>query len=594
MSLIQELRRRNVIRMAGLYLVGAWLVTQVSSTLLPAFEAPAWVLRAIIVLLAIGFTATLVFSWIYELTPDGLRRDADVPVGHSLGAQTGRRIDRAIIAVLLVALGYFAFDKFVLAPRRMVDAPPSVPAPHPAEADAARAVDAIPADASIAVLPFVNMSSDKEQEYFSDGLSEELLNQLAQVPQLRVIARTSSFSFKGKEVDVATIARALHVANVLEGSVRKSGNSLRITAQLIRAIDSSHLWSKTYDRELSDVFKVQDAIAGEVVGALKLTLLSGRKPSAAGRTTNVEAHNRYLRGLELASKADVDSYRRAIDEFQRAIELDPDYLSAYANMAAAQVYVADLTADPIGQSHAQQWVEKALSLSPGDPEVLAVRGWMRSVFLWDWNGARADFEAALAANPNDASAQSRYSWLLAALGRLPDAITAAQKAEALDPLADHGAVNLGVYLNAAGRYDAAREVVVKRLQTSAQDDFALIVLGQSLLLDGRPDEAITSVRSANPGVRLAVTAMAEHTLGHAPDSARALDELEKNHAAGFAFQVAQVHAWRGENGAAFDWLERAYSQRDGGMSMIRYDPFLLPLRGDPRYTALVSRLGLPQ
>ena len=273
MGFFTELKRRNVLRFAGLYLVGAWLTVQVASTVLPMFGAPDWLPRTIVILLAIGFLPALILSWIFELTPEGLKRDEDVRPEESIAPQTARRMDRMIIVVLVLALGYFAFDKFVLAPRR---------GGTPAESSSSTN------SKSIAVLPFVNMSSDKEQEYFSDGLSEELLNQLAQIPQLRVIARTSSFSFKGKEVDVSTIAHALNVAHVLEGSVRKSANTLRVTAQLIRTSDSSHLWSQTYDRDRTDIFKVQDEIAADVVAALKVKLLPTQELPKVPRTNNPE------------------------------------------------------------------------------------------------------------------------------------------------------------------------------------------------------------------------------------------------------------------------------------------------------------------
>jgi TolB-like protein/Tfp pilus assembly protein PilF len=594
-AFVAELRRRNVLRMAGLYLVGAWLVTQVAGTVLPMFDAPEWMPRTVVVLLAIGFVPALVFAWIYELTPQGLRRDADVPPEQSIGRETGRRIDRAIIVVLLLALGYFAVDKFVLARRGGMGAESSS-AGHAARIGATAGENAsgpVANDASIAVLPFVNMSSDKEQEYFSDGLSEELLNQLAQIPQLRVIARTSSFSFKGKEVDIATIARALRVAHVLEGSVRKSGSSLRITAQLIKTADSSHLWSRTYEREISDVFKVQDEIAGEVVTALKLTLLPGHAPPATSRTTNPEAHDHLLRGLHLAAGGTQASYRLAIAEYQRAIELDPGYTSAYANLASATAFVADMTADPVGQMHAQQAIEKALVLAPGDAEALAARGWIRSLFLWDWDGARADFEAALPARPNDAVALSRYSWLLAATGHLADAVGTARKAYALDPQGEQVAVLLGIYSNASGDYATARKLARQQLEASTEDAFANFVLGMSYLLEGKPAEAIANVQAGSPGIRLWIAALAEHALGHEDESRRALAELERDHASGFAYQVACAHAWRGDRDAAFQWLDRAYSQRDGGMAMIKYDPFLAALRDAPRYAALVRRLGLP-
>ena len=268
MSLLAELKRRNVIRMAGLYLVGAWLITQVAGTVLPMFGAPDWVPRTIVIVLAIGFIPAIAFAWIFELTPDGIKRDEKVPLEKSIAPQTAQRMNRMLIAMLMLALVYFGFDKFVLAPRRApaaitANATPTASTPTKASPAAAAA-----SDNSIAVLPFVDMSQGRDQEYFSDGLSEELLNQLAQIPQLRVIARTSSFSFKGKEVDVAEIARILKVGHVLEGSVRKSGDTLRITAQLIRTSDSSHLWSQTYDRKLTDIFMVQDEISTEVVNAL--------------------------------------------------------------------------------------------------------------------------------------------------------------------------------------------------------------------------------------------------------------------------------------------------------------------------------------
>ena len=598
MMFVAELQRRNVIRMAGLYLVGAWLITQVAGTLLPVFEAPPWVMKTLVGLLALGFLPALVFAWVFELTPEGIKRDAEVKPEESIAPKTARRMDRAIIAVLSIALVYFALDKFVLAPRH--EAEKGTEAVKPS---LIASVPFSPTDASIAVLPFVNMSSDKEQEYFSDGLSEELLNQLAQIPQLRVIARTSSFSFKGKEADVATIAKVLNVANVLEGSVRKSGNSLRITAQLIRTSDSSHLWSTTYDRQISDIFKVQDEIAGEVVASLKLTLLPDRKQAGSNRPDNIEAYNHFLRGREFAVLATSEGYRQAIAEYQRAIQLEPAYTNAYVNMASAQVMVADLSADPVGQTKAQREIEKALALSPGDAGALAIRGWMRSLFLWEWDGARTDFEAALAVNANNAATLVRYSWLLAALGRLPEAIAAAEKANKLDPLADQAATYYGMFLNASGQYAKARDVEEQRLKASGRDDFANLVYGEALVLEGKHALALAAMQPANAdhspdaeevGVRLTITAMAEHALGHKQESEQALAELQKNYGAGFAFQIASVHAWRGEKDQAFEWLDRAYVQRAGGMAMIKYDPFLVSLRDDPRYADLVKKLGLPE
>ena len=241
MGLIAELRRRNVIRMAGLYLVGGWLLVQVASTLFPAFGVPEGSLRAVVIVLALGFVPALVFAWVYELTPEGLKRDADVPPEASIAPQTGRRMDRMLIAALVLALVYFAFDKFVLAPQREAEQTSAA-----RKAGRSEALVESYGEKSIAVLPFVNMSSDAGNEYFSDGLSEELLNLLAKLPELRVIGRTSSFQFKGRNEDLRVIGEKLNVAHILEGSMRKSGEKVRITAQLIKAADGSHLWSETY------------------------------------------------------------------------------------------------------------------------------------------------------------------------------------------------------------------------------------------------------------------------------------------------------------------------------------------------------------
>src|SRR5437667_9017931 len=361
MNFFAELKRRNVIRFAGLYLVGSWLLVQVASTVLPMFGAPEWLPRSVVILLALGFLPALIFSWVFELTPEGLKRDEDVAPEQSIAPQTARRMNRMIIAVLVFALGYFAFDKFVLAPRR---------AGAPGESSSSINSQ------SIAVLPFVNMSSDKEHDYFSDGLPEELLNQLAQVPQLRVIARTSSFSFKGKEVDVATIARTLNVANVLEGSVRKSANTLRVTAQLVRTSDSSPLWSQTYYRDLTDIFKVQDEIAGKVVAALKVTLLPTQELPKAQRTNNPEAYQQYLQGRYYLNRFSIADFEKARASLERACQLDPNFPLAWALLSQVWTletgwsdkltriqFAADL-------AHARETAERALQLDPDLPEAL--------------------------------------------------------------------------------------------------------------------------------------------------------------------------------------------------------------------------------
>ena len=289
MNFISELKRRNVIRMAGLYLVGAWLITQVAATVLPLFGSPDWIARSIVVLLMIGFIPAMIFAWIFELTPDGLKRDAEVTPEQSIAPQTARKLERSILVLFAIALVFFGFDKFYLAPKR--EAALVVITSQTVKAETLASSKTAISEKSIAVLPFVDMSQGKDQEYFSDGLAETTLDMLSRVPDLKVISRTSSFAFKGKAMDVREIGKKLGVAHILEGSVQQSGDTLRITAQLIRASDGAHLWSKQYDRKMADIFKIQDEVATEVVNAIQGVLPAADQQRMIGQNTgNVRAY----------------------------------------------------------------------------------------------------------------------------------------------------------------------------------------------------------------------------------------------------------------------------------------------------------------
>ena len=346
--------------MAGLYLVGAWLVVQVVDTVFPAFGLPAWALRGVILLLAIGFLPALMFAWIFELTPQGISLESEPGPDGSAAPRTARRMNLSIAVVLLLGLAWFGVA-------RHFDAPPG------AVGSVEAASQALPpgvadGEKSIAVLPFVDMSQAGDQAYFSDGLSEELLNQLAQVPQLKVIARTSSFSFKDRHVDIATIAKALGVAHVLEGSVRKSGNRLRVTAQLIRTSDSTHLWSQTYDRTLAGVFELQDEISGEIVSALKVELLPHQQVGNTQRTSDTEAYEAYLRGMEANRGAGEADNRRAVAAFEQAVALDPGYANAFAALALAY----NVSGDYAGSADAR--VEQGRKAAAAASQAIALCG----------------------------------------------------------------------------------------------------------------------------------------------------------------------------------------------------------------------------
>jgi TolB-like protein len=596
LSLIDELKRRNVFKAGAAYLALGWVVTQVTSTVAPLLHMPEWIGPVVVWIGVIGFPFVIMFSWLYELTPEGLKRESEVDRSASITHITSRRLDYTIIGLLVLAIGLFAVDRFV--PRR------AEPAAATREATAAStAPDALPAAPaaganSIAVLPFVDMSQAKDQEYFSDGLSEELLNLLAQIPQLRVIARTSSFAFKGREVGVTEISKTLNVANVLEGSVRKSGDTLRITAQLIRTADSSHLWSETYDRQLTDVFKVQDEIAAAVVAQLKVKLLPAQHVTNAHRTASTEAYNQYLLGNQFFNRNSVEGYRFAVAAYQKAIALDPGYAAGYAGLAYAELYAADYAAtseeNAAGRQRALAAADRSILLAADLAEGYAVRAWMRSSITWDWSGGLADFDKALALEPGNADTQRRYGIFLQGLGRETEGIAATRKAIELDPLSSAAWNSLGAaYAIDPNGYREAREALDRALAINPESSFAKINLVTLELLEGHAQAALSLARTAGEVWTQAGVAMAEHTLGHSRESQAALDELIAKYAHDSAYQVAEVYAWRGEADKAFEWLERAFVQHDGGLSLIKADPVLKPLWTDARFAAMLKKLGLP-
>jgi TolB-like protein/Tfp pilus assembly protein PilF len=448
---------------------------------------------------------------------------------------------------------------------------------------------------SVAVLPFVDMSERKDQEYFSDGLSEELIDMLTKVPDLRVPARTSSFYFKGKQATISEISKALGVAHVLEGSVRKAGKTLRVTVQLIRADNGYHLWSETYNREVSDVFKLQDEIAEAVVGILKVKLLVPPSLEGSRGTKNLAAYGEFLLGRQFMNRRRLDDLRRAVDAYSKATELDPTYAAAFAELVIAQVYLSDLTGDELGRNKAEATADRAVELAPERAEGYSARGWLRTVLKWDWAGAEDDLRKATALDPTDSVALNRLCSLRTDLGRLQEAIACARRAIELDPLAAKNWTDLSDMYTALGDYAAARTAANRALEIQPDDPFALIHRAEIDLIEGRASEALQFYGKVDPeALRLMGTAMAEHALSHEAASDAALGILVEKYADSAAFQIALVHAWRGKNPLALDWLERAYRQRDGGLEGVKTDALLRGLRGEQRYKALLQKMGLPE
>jgi TolB-like protein/Flp pilus assembly protein TadD len=456
MSFLSELKRRNVIRMAGLYLVGAWLLTQVVGTVLPIFGAPDWMARSILILLAIGFIPAMMFAWIFELTPDGLKRDAEVTPNESIAPQTARRMERLIIALFALALIFFGFDKFVLAPKREATLVTEA-------VQASKSVKAPVSSNSIAVMPFVNMSSDKEQEYFSDGMTEEILNALANVPNLAVTARTSVFSLKGQNKDIREIGKLLGVSYVLEGSVRKAGDQVRITAQLIRADNGFHLWSETYDRKLENVFDMQAEIAGAIAKALELPLgIGGDAALVSERSADQQAYAMYLQA-RAAYRARGDGVKKSIALYREAIKRDPKFAPAWAGLASSLVvlpwYVpeAEKAAAAAAIPEAEQAGKQALALSPNLPQAHNALAMVYS-FQWQWALAEQHFKQALALAPTDPDVHFQYADWLGAVGRSDEALASASKAVELDPLVPIFLNGKGNALLRQGRVSEAIEI----------------------------------------------------------------------------------------------------------------------------------------
>ncbi|MDT8067662.1 MAG: protein kinase [Terriglobia bacterium] len=447
--------------------------------------------------------------------------------------------------------------------------------------------------ASIAVLPFADLSANKTEEYFSDGLTEELINDLAKIPELRVTARTSSFQFRDKSEDLRTIGEKLNVATVLEGSIRKQGKRVRISVELIKTSDGFHLWSETYDRDLTDIFAVQEGIAQSVAGALKLKLL-GRKP-ALTRAMNPEAYNEYLQGNYFSQRVTKESMEKAVGYYQHAIKLDPDNAPAWAGLARARGVQAGNGLIPLheGFREARAAAERALALDPSLAEAHAAMGFIERNYDWDWAGADASFQRALALDPGDANAFGDASNMAATLGRWNEAMRLVARRVELDPLRAQARLQLGATAWYAGRLDQAAAALQKALELNPDGQFVHTELSRVYLANSHPQEALAEAeRETQPGFRLQALALAYYALGRRQYSDRALAELIEKYQADWALQIAEVYAFRGEVDLAFAWLERAYVQRDAGLSLIKDDPLLKNLDHDPRYAAFLKKMGL--
>jgi serine/threonine protein kinase/Tfp pilus assembly protein PilF len=463
--------------------------------------------------------------------------------------------------------------------------------------------------ASIAVLPFANRSAIVDDEYFSDGLADELLNVLSKIDGLRVIARTSSFQFKEPRDDVATIGRKLNVAALLEGSVRKSGNRVRITVQLVRTSDSSQLWSETYDRTLDDIFAVQDDIAQSVVKALRTKLLgegpdtdAGREAekaeiasAARGRGSKPEAQRLYLLAVHVLDRYTREGTAKAIEHLNQALALDPEFAWAWRQLGRAYASQAaqGWGSAAEGYERARNAMERALSMEPDLAEAHVALGWIRMAHDWDFRGAEASYARALGSEPRNATVLRGAGVLALTLGRNEEAIRLYRRAIEQDPLGSATYNNLGIALRAAGRLEEAEAAYRKALELAPERVGTHSGLALAFLAEGRADEALAeALLEPDEAWRLWALAIIHRTRRQEADSDAVLRELTDKYATDTAHQIAEVHAVRGDVDAAFEWLDRAYAQRDGGLMDVKTSPYLHSLQGDPRWGAFLKKMGL--
>ena len=590
-----ELKRRNVYKVAITYAVVAWLLIQAASILLPTFEAPAWVMKAFVVLLAFGFVISVMISWAFEATPEGLKRTKDVSPEMSLPSWSARKFAAFIISLALIAAGLFAFQflRPVGTSRRDVG---QIEEGRPLHGESSTGGASLSiSQKSIAVLPLLNESGDPKDEYFSDGLSEELIAALAQIRELKVIGRSSSFRFKDRKEESKIIGEKLGVSTLLEGTVRKQGERVRIVAELINAADGIELWTRTFDRELKDIFAVQQEIAAAVAASLKMTLLgANQRPSTDSATQNIEAHNAYLLGHYHFQRRNIEDYRKAVSHFDEAIRLDPQYALAYAERSEAWTLIGDLSGESkTAWPRAQSDAEHAVAIAPALAEAHGALGWVRFFVEWKFAEGLEELRRAKELSPANPTANDLLGRVLPYLGKLDEAEAQARQAVELDPLG-FTQNNLARILWFKGKNDEADKVArrVAELQPTAASSRRWQVLIAVQRGDG--EAALREAQSEpDEGYRRFLIALAHYVRGDRNAADAALSELIQYGRDTLAYQIAEVYAVRGETDKAFEWLQISYDNHDTGTLAILVDPLLHGLRDDPRYKALVAKMKFP-
>lgn len=561
-SFIGKLRRRRIPETLAAFLGGGWLVYEIVHWILvDHYHFPEKLIDITIVSVLCAMFCTLTLRWFR-------------------GEKEKRRIKWELVLIPLFLLITAVFDVHLLL--------------H-LEANVSGRENANSREIiwknSVAVLPFVDMSPEKNQEYFSDGLTEELINDLSKIRELRVAGRTSSFQFKGRNEDLRLIGQKLNVAAVLEGSVRKEGDRVRITAQLINAEDGFHLWSETYDRELAGIFAVQEDLARSVAQALKVTLFGDKKASA--QTENTEAYNAFLLGQYFYGQQTREDLEKAVSYFEQAVKLDSTYAGAWVGLGSTYAYQAGLGYIPPedGYAQARAAVERALVQDENLAYAYAVKGWIQMSHDWDWTGADASFHKALSLEPGRGLLEAAQ--LAVALGRSKQALDFARRAVQRDPISAQALTTLALAAWYGGRLDEAVAAYRKILELIPEYPAIHGLLGLIHLTRSNLREALAELEQAkDPYWRLPGLAMVYHSLGKKMEADAVLAAFIEKYQDGAAYNIAQVYAFRGEADLAFQWLDKAYAQHDGGLFLVKVDPFLKNLKRDPRYAAFLKKMRL--
>jgi len=576
-----ELKRRHVYRVAIAYGVVSWLFIQVATQVFPFFEIPNWVVRLVVMVTILGFPVALIIAWAFEMTPEGIKRADDVSPNEYIPRWSTRRFVALIISVAILGA--------------------AVPLVHlsrskPSFLSRVTAASALP-QKSVAVLPLLNESGSRADDYFSDGLSEELIAALAQIKGLKVIGRSSSFRFKGQKDDSKSIGEKLGVSTLLEGTVRKNDGRVRIVAELVSTVDGSELWSQTFDRELKDIFAVQAEIAKAVATSLELTLLGTDVDSAKNAATkSVEAHNAYLQGHFYFQRRNLEGYVEAVNFFDQAIQLDPGYALAYAERSEAWTWIGDLS----GEKQKDAWskaasdAEKAVAIQPKLAEAHAALGWARFFAEWRFDEGLAELRRAQQLAPWNATANDLLAPVVVYLGQFEEAEKLARQAIERDPLAYQARQSLARLFFVQGKLDEAEAAAEKAvdLQATATGCRRWQVF---VAIERNDGEGALREAQLEPDERYRrfELALAYYAHGDQPAADAALAELIARDRNVMAYQIAEVYAWRGETDKAFEWLQISIDNHDTGTLSLLIDPLMRGLQRDPRYNSLVAKVGLP-